>query len=609
MQIIYKLSLISFIILFFQGCSGIISASNEKNVQNNSLEQRFETSYLYAKKNNVTPQASQNNQSKLERANHINVNEKKINDNIEVIWSGNNNNKNSSSYLKSLQEYTKKEFPNKYHNTFKYYDSGEYASSYPMAYSDAYKYCTEKAGTVKFPAYYNKYPNVRGVVQCINVPKRKEILKDINTIEFYNFLTDQEKISIFTNYLIAQKYNLKKNKFEKTSTFQERVSYVKDNIKSITNKYMSIAYNTVYGKPIIEQSDYDADNELFYGFLKSSKGTLSEKIAVNVPLDIARSFYNGYKETKVIYEYKDKKIYLKNIIISYNNKNYMAVLNKMNYKPSDLKVALYQDIEYGEKLIAKLYDDIPKLLKQAKSHKIDNHKWLFIIGIENYEYTGSVKYSENSAKEFKAVMKKRLGIPEKNIRTLINKGATSSKIDYRLNDMLRRVKKGDTIYFFYSGHGIPAPSQNNTPYMLAQDMNPAYLNDKRFKLQTIYKELSKSKASKVIAFIDSCFSGGTDNQSLIKGVAATRVKPKKTTFNKNKMLVISAGSGTQYSNKYDEKTNRLFSYYVMRGLIKNNTDIQRLYNYVKSNVQEKSYEMGPSYEQVPVYDGNIKLKL
>ena len=75
------------------------------------------------------------------------------------------------------------------------------------------------------------------------------------------------------------------------------------------------------------------------------------------------------------------------------------------------------------------------------------------------------------------------------------------------------------------------------------------------------------------------------------------------------MVVISAGSGTQYSNKYDAKSNRLFSYFVMRGLLNNNIDTQRLYDYVKSNVQEKSYEMGASYEQVPVYTGNIGLEL
>ncbi|QOY53397.1 caspase family protein [Candidatus Sulfurimonas baltica] len=254
-------------------------------------------------------------------------------------------------------------------------------------------------------------------------------------------------------------------------------------------------------------------------------------------------------------------------------------------------------------------NDIPSLLKKSKAKKVDNTKWLFIVGIENYEYTDPVAFSANSAKEFKSVIEKRLGIPESNIRTLINRGATSSKIDYNLKDMLRRVKSGDTVYFYYSGHGIPVPAQDNAPYMLAQDMNPAYIDDERFKLQNIYKKLSNSKATKIVAFIDSCFSGGTDNQALIKGVAATRIKPKSVTFNKNKMVVISAGSGTQYSNKYDEKSNRLFSYYLMRGLINNNTDINRLYDYVKSNVQEKSYEMGASYEQVPVYSGNIGLEL
>ncbi|PHQ65945.1 MAG: peptidase C14 [Sulfurimonas sp.] len=252
-------------------------------------------------------------------------------------------------------------------------------------------------------------------------------------------------------------------------------------------------------------------------------------------------------------------------------------------------------------------DDIPLLLKNAKAHKIDNTKWLFIIAIENYEYTSPVVYSANSALQFKSVMQKRLGISEKNTRTLINQGATSAKIDYNLKDMLRRVKEGDTIYFYYSGHGIPVASQNNAPYMLAQDMNPAYMTDERFKLQNIYKSLSDSKAAKVVAFIDSCFSGGTDNQSLVKGVAAARMIPKKVTFDKSKMIVISAGSGIQYSNKYDDKANRLFSYYLMRGLIKNNSNTSRLYDYVKSNVQEKSYEMGASYEQVPVYDGNIGL--
>ena len=208
------------------------------------------------------------------------------------------------------------------------------------------------------------------------------------------------------------------------------------------------------------------------------------------------------------------------------------------------------------------HDDIPTLLKSSSIHKVDNTKWLFIVAIENYDFTDPVAYSANSAREFKKVMKKRLGVPEKNIRTLINSGATSGKIRHYLKDMLAHVKEGDTIYFYYSGHGIPVASQQNAPYLLAQDMSPEYVaDDARFKLQNLYQNLSDSKASKVIAIVDSCFSGGTDNQALFKGVAASRLAPKKVTFDQDKMLVISAGSGTQYSNKYDEKSNRLFTYY------------------------------------------------
>jgi len=161
------------------------------------------------------------------------------------------------------------------------------------------------------------------------------------------------------------------------------------------------------------------------------------------------------------------------------------------------------------------YDDIPALLKKSKTHKIDRTKWLFIVAIENYDFTDPVAYSANSARQFKQVMKKRLGVPEKNVRTLINSSATSGKIRHYFKDMLAHVKKGDTIYFYYSGHGVPVASEQNAPYLLAQDMSPEYVaDDARFKLQNIYKNLSKSKASKVIAIVDSCFSGGTDNQAL-----------------------------------------------------------------------------------------------
>lgn len=539
-------------------------------------------------------------------------------------------------------------------------------------------------------ALYTQKPSFPSKPQQPSVPKAKELVKGKyeNTKGFELRVKNERKKRAEKLKGIEKSYANKVKEYntevkKRTDSYNNTVAHKQKNIQKITSQAMANAYATVYGKPFLENNlKYDADNEIFYGNIKSSKGGFSESVAIKVPLSQAENFERniGSLKTEVVFDFSNERLSLKKILLQQKKKSYIAQLDTHSYQAQDVRVAInggslnlpsapllsaslaidanaynVGSINYSkDPEIAKLqkrkfelerktrqkaqsvkreaelkkqrealesqialleqkkggFDDISGLLKKAQGVKTDSKKWLFIVAIENYEYTDPVAYSANSAKQFKKVMQKRLGITEKNTRTLINKNATSGKIRHNLKDMLRHVKKGDSIYFYYSGHGIPVPSQNNSPYLLAQDMSPEYVSDdSRFKLQNIYKSLSDSKARSVVVFADSCFSGGTDNQALIKGVAATRLKPKQVTFDKQKMIVISAGSGTQYSNKYDEKSNRLFSYYVMRGLMKNNTDIQRLYDYVKSNVQEKSYEMGSSYEQVPVYEGAIGMGL
>jgi len=483
-----------------------------------------------------------------------------------------------------------------------------------------------------------------------NFPKKPQKPELLETVELVK--GEYEKSDTFEVRVNAEK----RKRANKLKVLQEKyaldVAAYNDEVKRLTTEYNTVietkelaikeskqkaiivAYNTIYGKPFIEKKvNYDADTEKFYAKINSTKGGFSENVLISVPVDKAEQFQKNIKntETKIVFDFSDEKLMMTKILIIDGDKTYEALPSSKSYKSSVASVSLengtmhlgdtsllstslalnsgnYAEMSYSEALTEGV-NDIPSYLAQSEVMSEDKNKWLFIIGIEKYEFTDPVIYSATSAKEFKTVMKKRLGIPEQNVRTLIDKDATSAKIDYKLRDMLRRVKKGDTIYFYYSGHGIPVPAQNNEPFMLAQDMNPAYMQDERFKLENIYKALYKSNASKIFAFVDSCFSGGTDNQALIKGVAAARIKPKKVSFNQEKMLILSAGSGIQYSNKYDKKKNRLFSYYLMRGLINNNNDMQRLYDYVKSNVQEQSYKMGTSYEQVPVYKGNLGLGL
>lgn len=274
----------------------------------------------------------------------------------------------------------------------------------------------------------------------------------------------------------------------------------------------------------------------------------------------------------------------------------------LNYELSKLSLSKSEKEHYD--------DDIEKLLSQTKEVAIDKSKWLFIIGIEEYDETDNIKYSRRSAELFKKVAQKTLGIDDRRTVFLLNSKASSGKIKDSLEYLLsEEIESGDTVYFYYNGHGVPDP-KTKEPYILPSDKNPDYVtNEEDFKLQYIYNKLSRSKAKKVIAFVDSCFSGATDDKSIFKGVAAPRLKPKKVTFNTEKMVVLTAGKDKQFSNMYKSKGHRLFSYYLMKSMLSGEKKIEDIFMDVRVSVRNTSKEFGPAKKQEPTINGNIGLGL
>ncbi|HOI83210.1 MAG TPA: peptidase C14, partial [Campylobacterales bacterium] len=119
-----------------------------------------------------------------------------------------------------------------------------------------------------------------------------------------------------------------------------------------------------------------------------------------------------------------------------------------------------------------------------------------------------------------------------------------------------------------------------------------------------------SKAGKVFAFVDSYYSGKTDNVSNIKGVAAGHFRTKKVEFDAGKMTVITAGTNGQFSNAFSEKGHRLFTYYLTKAIIERPTlGIESLYQEVALKVKDESFKKGDIYKQEPQIEGNTKLEL
>ena len=366
--------------------------------------------------------------------------------------------------------------------------------------------------------------------------------------------------------------------------------------------------------------DYDPDSEKLFTKLSFKNVNLTKKISFNVDPKNAEKIYNRKNvEAKVFFRVIKNSIKIDNVQIEeddfFSFFDHKGFEDNTKFIAEDLSVEIKNDnVNFDEvqlqnpNLIDKYEvksvglkdykDDLEPLLDNIKQAKIDNNKWLFVIGVEDYDNTDNVLYSKNSTLLFTKTAQKTLGISKRNTYLLM--GATSGAIKDKLKLLSKDVKKGDKIYFYYSGHGIPVAAQNNEPYILPKDKVPDFIEeDKFFKLKNIYKTLTDTKASKVVAVVDTCFSGATDDKNIIKGVGATRLKAKDISFNKKKLSIITAGRSKQYSNMFEVKKHRLLSYYVIKSLIKGRREVDSIYKEVSLNVVDASKKMGPLKIQEP----------
>jgi len=439
---------------------------------------------------------------------------------------------------------------------------------------------------------------------------------------------------------------LVKGEFETTAEFNKRVAKTKKEQKKVIaqykRKYAEVKSNAknraikkaleyTWGKPILSNLKYDADNGYFVAEISfEAKKEFSKKVAIKVPRKNARNFKKAFNTLKpqAVFDYDGSSVKLKAIRVPYKKQTYAALFTNLNINDTRVAVNIKNDINVNSSFSSSIrvaknevstfdasklnnFHELDNLLKKSKQVQISKKKWLFVVGIEKYEYTDNISYAKRSAEMFVKTMQKRVGVPKENSFVLINEKASQAEIKTNMKKLLRRVKKGDTIYFYYNGHGVPVPSLKNEPFMLASNTEPDFVADEKFfSLQNIYSKLSASKASKVIAVVDSCFSGVTDGKAVLKGVAATKMVAKSVKFDKEKMVVLTAGKKTQYSNGYDKKAYRLFSFYIMKNIIKGDKDIRTLFKETKSETYDTSLEeYGDVRVQEPTIEGNYRLSL
>lgn len=244
-----------------------------------------------------------------------------------------------------------------------------------------------------------------------------------------------------------------------------------------------------------------------------------------------------------------------------------------------------------------------------KINEMKNHdSFALVIGINKYTQNTPVEYADLSAMAFKELANKTLGIPKENIITLLDEQATSGQLKAKIEIIKELADKNGNLYVYFAGHGVPGKDGNT--YILPSDMSADNIHlEPNLMLDNLYSQLSKTSAKNVFVFMDTCFSGKDDKGGLLyKGVAPI-LKTKKTVIDSSKLTVLTAGSSNDFANEYQDKKQRLFSYYLIKELAEGNTNLQEIYSTIKDQVKRASLLKGIGYKQVPQIYGNENISL
>ena len=254
-------------------------------------------------------------------------------------------------------------------------------------------------------------------------------------------------------------------------------------------------------------------------------------------------------------------------------------------------------------------DDLPKLLAKAPASKPNPKLHVLAIGINDYADVPDVPFAERSAQQFAEIAKKLLGAEPQNVIVLTDSQATLGRLLGRLNTLLNRLGPEDQLIFYYAGHGVPAKDGSGA-FLLAQDGGSGSYEQLPLQLGHLYTAIAKSKVGQATIFIDACFSGRSGKDTIVfEGIAPVVPKVDQSFPDSQRLAVVTAGRGDQFSNQDKVRGHRLFSYHLMRLLLEGGpkVEISQLHKRLRDIVLNESRRIGPEFEQEPDLQGNGRM--
>jgi Caspase domain/RNA binding activity-knot of a chromodomain len=132
--------------------------------------------------------------------------------------------------------------------------------------------------------------------------------------------------------------------------------------------------------------------------------------------------------------------------------------------------------------------------------------WVFVVGVLSWKHSetfGSFPVKnrrDNTLVDFF----KQSGVPDSQIVYLQDKQATQARIDAAFTEQLKKLSADDLLIVYYAGHGSKSDDGNDV-YLASYDAGDDEVDG--WSVNSIPGKINASKCSRVLWFIDCCYSG------------------------------------------------------------------------------------------------------
>jgi hypothetical protein len=276
-----------------------------------------------------------------------------------------------------------------------------------------------------------------------------------------------------------------------------------------------------------------------------------------------------------------------------------AVLPSPTYAEPDRAA----DVEITPKITIKGPKAQGKPLKQAATGILGEilqkgaQKYAIVIGISDYNGTeNDIQYADDDAKDMVNALTTIHGFKRENIILLISdyqvNNATKEDIIDAISKLSDKVKNGDEVVFFYSGHGARGKANDGDNELIDEAIVPYECTAESLIWDgELAQMFSKFKTSRIIFIFDSCYAGGM------------------TDLKADGRIVVMACSESGLSYEFDDLQNGQFTYYfVEEGILNGNADIydqipeqsditvEEAFDYAKANCRYQTPTISDSFK-------------